>query len=70
LSASRFGRISKERHIIGRRDICVDVLESHIHGPNVNSQVFKLGEQIVEVVGCESKLRRLDILRGKGEVWA
>lgn len=48
----------------------MDVLESHIHGPNVNSQVFKLGEQIVEVVGCESKLCRLDILRGKGEVWA
>ena len=48
----------------------MDVLESHIHGSNVNSQVFELCEQVVEVVGCESKLCRLDILRGKGEVWA
>ena len=70
MSAFRLGRISKERHIVGRRGICVDVLESHIHGPNVNSQVFELGEQIVEVVGCECKLCWLDILRGKGEIWA
>lgn len=48
----------------------MDVLKSHVHGPNVNSQVFELGEQIIEVVWCESKLCRLDILRGKGEVWA
>jgi len=48
----------------------MDVLESHIHGTNVNSQVFELGEQIVEVVGCECKLCWLDILRGKGEIWA
>lgn len=70
MSASRFGCVSKERHIVGRPDVCVDVLKSHIHGSNVNSQVFELCEQIVEVVRRKCELRWLDILRGKGEVWA
>jgi hypothetical protein len=48
----------------------MDVLKSHIHGTNVDSQVLELREQIVEVVRRECKLRWLDILRGKGEVWA
>ena len=48
----------------------MDVLESDVHGTDIHAQVFELCEEVVEVVGCEGKLRRLDVLRGEGEVWA
>lgn len=48
----------------------MDVLESDVHGTDVHAQVFEFCEEVVEVVGCEGELRRLDIVRGEGEVWA
>jgi hypothetical protein len=42
------------------------VFESDVHGTDVHAQIFELGEEVVEVVGCEGELRRLDVVRGEG----
>jgi len=48
----------------------VDVFKSHVHGTNVDSQVFELCEEIVEVMRRKCELCWLDILRGEREVRA
>lgn len=48
----------------------MDVFESDVHGTDVHAQIFELCEEVIEVVGCEGELRRLDVVRGEGEVWA
>jgi hypothetical protein len=58
------------RTLVGGWHVCVDVLESDVHGTDVHAQIFELCEEVVEVVGCESELRRLDVMRGEREVWA
>ena len=48
----------------------MDVFESDVHRTDVHAQIFELCEEVVEVVRREGEFRRLDILRGEGEVWA
>jgi hypothetical protein len=45
----------------------VEVFQANFHGPHIDTQFFEAREEIEEVVGSQSQLCRLDIMRGEVE---
>ena len=58
-------RGTQKGYIVPRQDLCVYVFQSDIHRPDHYRKLFKPGEKVEQVVGSESELDRLDILRAE-----
>lgn len=60
--------LTEEGDIVARGDICVDVLQSYIHGTNFNAKFREAREEVEEVVRSQSEFGRLDVARREIEV--
>lgn len=59
---------AEEGNVIARCDICVDVLQPYIHGPNFYAELREPREEVEEMVRGQSEFCWLDIPRRKVEI--
>lgn len=71
VGASSLGslRLAQEGDIVGSRGL-LQIFKPYIHRANLYTQFFKAGEEVEQMVGCEGKFGRLDMMRCEGQVRA